>query len=372
MKFFCKKALSVLLFIIILMPIFSVGAYTVDDVVNASVEIILSNEGVYDTVLANDNGALSIGKVGWHGTRALNLLKTIINANESKSKQILGDKLYNEILTESNWNSRKLTSEEKIVVQKLLTTDESKKAQDELAFSDIKNYVVHGQALGLSDGKVLVYFADLENQMGSNGAERVALSAIKSAGAASKVTLQIIYNAAMNDVTAQSSPTRRKKVLDYCNSLTFSSESISSSYKTGRYKITAEPTIRVRSGPGTSYSKVTFIPTNTVVTVTQVSGDWGKVTYNGLTGWISLLYTEIVLTSSSSPSSSEIVATKMGDVNGNGKIDASDARLILRYAAKLENFSDSQKKYADVNNDGKITSSDARKVLRVSAKLESI
>lgn len=369
MKFFCKKALSVLLCVIVLIPTFSAYAYTVNDVVNEAVEIILSNEGVYDTVLANDNGALSIGKVGWHGTRALNLLKTIINANKTNGKKIVGDKLYNEILSESNWNNRKLTSDEKAVIQKLLATDESKKAQDELAFSDIKDYVIHGQALGLTDGKVLVYFADLENQMGANGAERVAMSAIKSAGSASKVTLKHIYNAAMSDVTAQSSPTRRKKVYDYCSNLSFTDETLSSFYQKGRYKITAEPTIRVRSGPGTSYSKVAFIPTNTIVSVTEVSGDWGKVVYNGVTGWISLLYTEKVL-SSSAPSA--ITPTKMGDINGNGAIDASDARLILRYSARLENFSDSQKKYADVNKDGKISSSDARIVLRVSAKLETI
>ena len=64
-------------------------------------------------------------------------------------------------------------------------------------------------------------------------------------------------------------------------------------------------------------------------------------------------------------------ASKKGDVNSDGRITAADARLVLRYAAKIENFSDEQKKNADVNGDNKVTAADARKILRVAAKLES-
>lgn len=365
MKFFCKKILSVLLFILILVPIIPVQAYTVDDVVKAAVEIILSNEGVYTSILANDNGAVSLGKVGWHGTRALNLLKTIVNANPSNAKSILGNNLYNEIVSSSNWNTRVFTSSEKAVVEKLLATQESKTAQDELAYKDIESYITHGKSLGMTDGKVLVYFADLENQMGAYGAERVANAAISAAGSASKVTLKNIYDAAMADTTAKSSPSRRKRVYDYCSALSFGSQAVASTYKKGKYKVTAEPTLRVRSGPGTSYSKVSVISTGTVVTVTEISGDWGKISYNGITGWINLLYAQLI-------EETAVIATKKGDVSGNGTIEAADARLILRYSAMLESFSDSQKKYADVNADGSINASDARKVLRVSASLESI
>ena len=45
------------------------------------------------------------------------------------------------------------------------------------------------------------------------------------------------------------------------------------------------------------------------------------------------------------------------------------ARDILRYAARLEEFDDHQKKTADVNFDGKITAEDARILLRYCAKL---
>lgn len=61
-----------------------------------------------------------------------------------------------------------------------------------------------------------------------------------------------------------------------------------------------------------------------------------------------------------------------GDVNGDGKITASDARLALRISAKLDVPTAEEFMAADVNADGKITASDARTILRVSAKLETL
>ncbi len=61
-----------------------------------------------------------------------------------------------------------------------------------------------------------------------------------------------------------------------------------------------------------------------------------------------------------------------GDATVSNGTNAADARIVLRYSAKLENeFSDLQKRLSDVNNDGKITAADARIVLRLSAKLET-
>ncbi len=61
----------------------------------------------------------------------------------------------------------------------------------------------------------------------------------------------------------------------------------------------------------------------------------------------------------------------IGDVNGDGKISASDARLALRASVGLEKLTDTQFKSADVNNDNKVTASDARTILRVSVGLEN-
>ena len=60
-----------------------------------------------------------------------------------------------------------------------------------------------------------------------------------------------------------------------------------------------------------------------------------------------------------------------GDVNGDGKLTASDARAALRMSAKLETYTPEQFAAADVNGDGKLTASDARIILRVSAKLQT-
>lgn len=62
----------------------------------------------------------------------------------------------------------------------------------------------------------------------------------------------------------------------------------------------------------------------------------------------------------------------MGDVDGDGKVSASDARLILRAAAQLVTLTMEQEALADVDNDGAVTALDARIVLRVAAELETL
>lgn len=59
-----------------------------------------------------------------------------------------------------------------------------------------------------------------------------------------------------------------------------------------------------------------------------------------------------------------------GDVDGDRKITAEDARLALRAAVGLEKLTDVQKAAADVDGDGVITAEDARRILRESVGLE--
>ena len=58
-----------------------------------------------------------------------------------------------------------------------------------------------------------------------------------------------------------------------------------------------------------------------------------------------------------------------GDANSDGFIRANDARMILRYSAKLDKFTEKQKEICDINKDGSVNASDARIALRLSAKL---
>ncbi|MBP3301477.1 MAG: SH3 domain-containing protein [Clostridia bacterium] len=72
-------------------------------------------------------------------------------------------------------------------------------------------------------------------------------------------------------------------------------QDVTSGHPLGNYKVTATNSgLRLREGPGTSYAQLALLPDGTVVSVTEVSGDWGKVTYSGKTGWISLTYTDFV------------------------------------------------------------------------------
>ena len=58
-----------------------------------------------------------------------------------------------------------------------------------------------------------------------------------------------------------------------------------------------------------------------------------------------------------------------GDANGDGKVTASDARIILRIAAKLDSAEKLVFAVIDVNESGDITAQDARLTLRVAAQL---
>ena len=61
-----------------------------------------------------------------------------------------------------------------------------------------------------------------------------------------------------------------------------------------------------------------------------------------------------------------------GDVDGNGSVNAADARSVLRSAARLEILEGCYLIAADVNGDGNVQAADARVVLRIAAKLLTI
>lgn len=65
-------------------------------------------------------------------------------------------------------------------------------------------------------------------------------------------------------------------------------------------------------------------------------------------------------------------ALAIGDIDGDTKISASDARQALRASVGLDTLNAEQTKAADVDFDGKITSSDARLILRASVGLEQL
>ena len=94
-----KKILSISLCILMLasaLPFAALktGAATVtdvafDDIVKAAADVIRPNEGDYSSVNPNDNGAVSIGWIQWHAGRALSLMRTIVDMDRAKAKELL-------------------------------------------------------------------------------------------------------------------------------------------------------------------------------------------------------------------------------------------------------------------------------------------
>lgn len=58
----------------------------------------------------------------------------------------------------------------------------------------------------------------------------------------------------------------------------------------------------------------------------------------------------------------------MGDVDGDGDIDSTDARLALQAAVGSIELTNKQKEAADMDGDGKITTTDARLILQKSVE----
>ena len=198
----------------------STPSQSTEKMVDAAMTIIYGNEeskDTYGSINRDDHGALSIGRVQWHGNRALNLLKSIVREAPELSQELLGEALYDEIVTADSWGSRTVDAEEALAISALLKTDVGKAAQDALAATDITAYVNHALNLGLRSSTAIVYFSDLENQWGYTGAKKQAQKAMEAAGSYEAVTLDVLHQACLNYTTKYH--TRRNNVYDYCLSL---------------------------------------------------------------------------------------------------------------------------------------------------------
>lgn len=180
----------------------------INELAVTAASIIFDNEGSYGSVNKNDNGAVSVGKLQWHGGRAAALLKKIISA-EPDAKSILGGALYGEITGGANWAARIVTAAEAAKLKAILTTKAGKSAQDEQAIADVESYIEKGQSYGLTDAGALIYFADGVNQYGTASAlwKTIAAEALKGAG-----DVRAMYEATIKHTNKYL--TRRKKVYE--------------------------------------------------------------------------------------------------------------------------------------------------------------
>lgn len=165
------------------LAVLSPSGVSAETVVEKAYPIIFANEGGYETVTANDNGAVSIGRLQWHGNRARDLIRLIISesGDVASSRAYLGNALYDEVTAGTSWSSRVLTKDEAVLVSTFLNKmTKSKEVQDKLAQSDIASYVNHGINMGIKNVPALIYFADLENQGGSGRSSEMAKLAVSS------------------------------------------------------------------------------------------------------------------------------------------------------------------------------------------------
>lgn len=192
-------------------------------------------------------------------------------------------------------------------------------------------------------------------------------------------------------------------------------------YTTGTYKTNVDDYLKMRSGAGTSYSSITFVPNNVTLNVTKVSTaggyTWGYTSYNGKTGWVALDFCTFVSSSTVQPTTAKptvqpttakatvqpttakatqpattvpaatvqpttVQATTapvttqpsndnndtphmIGDVNLDGHVDVIDATEISKYIVSISTLSDVQRELADYNHDGEINVVDATEIQKL-------
>ncbi len=304
--------------VILTSALITAGAYTTEEIVQATSEFIIGQEGTYTTVDPNDAGALSIGLLGWHATRALNLLKSIVNEDPEEAQDILGSSLYNEVVNYTSWNSRTLDSEEAMAISRLLGTSAGKSVQDYLIKKDVTAYITDAQARGITNPQALILYADIENQCGGGVSYAVGSSAANIAGSFGAITLDILYQAAMNNGTAGRYSTRRKAGYAFAKTH-FTGESSSPSDKTddvstvgaGIYTVNAT-TLNVRSSPSVSAEKVGELPKGTRITVTGTKDGWAKFSE----GWVYMEYLTKVADAETTTKAEETTTQSSATVKG--------------------------------------------------------
>lgn len=87
------------------------------------------------------------------------------------------------------------------------------------------------------------------------------------------------------------------------NAIEASAVSDSSSASGASYKVTAKSGLNVRTGPGTSYSKLGALAYGTVITVSEISNGWAATSYSGQTAYVYASYLAETETPSESTSS---------------------------------------------------------------------
>lgn len=171
----------------------------------------------YGTVLANDNGGVSVGLIGWHEDNA----RAIFKAIKEKSPSTWGQTKLSRTL-EQSWsgyipNGIDTTKSggptgECETMYDLLITPVGKSAQDDDLCKYVSMYISDALELGMKDIKCIMYYSDFANQA-CNAAKRV----VKSLKSGSISSLDKFHNAIYNYGAwpAENSANKRRRKMTY-------------------------------------------------------------------------------------------------------------------------------------------------------------
>ncbi len=187
-----------------------------------TIEVISAQEGKYDSV--NPTDVLSIGLLQWRASRAYNLLTDIRNRNTKSFDSIMSGTIIGDHIIAGNsapfesLRPTSITSSELTLLKQLLDTEESHEVQEDLKRNDVNSYIEYGKSLGITNGKVLIYFSDCYNQS-PRGITRIGTQINDQW---SSLSLEALHNYALQDIYEQDGtnyglgvyPTRRNSVYE--------------------------------------------------------------------------------------------------------------------------------------------------------------
>ena len=183
-----------------------------------AVKIIVAQEGTYNSVSLDDNGALSVGMMQWHGPNAHDLMKSIRDRDPALARELLkGTTIYNE-LDQANytWNKRILASSEKTPVANFISSAIGKQQQDLFAENYMNDYITRAKNRGITSGGAIIFYCDLAIQGGPGNANGVSNLITGT------VTLDKIYQASLNHYVMGQYSSRRTKVYNSIKALGYS------------------------------------------------------------------------------------------------------------------------------------------------------
>jgi len=161
------------------------------DLAKIAAQVIMSNEGSYDSINWDDVGKTSVGVLQWRDSRAQKCFSYIREANSASFDSACASNNASDFVSMVSGSWPGLFSEYSAVgsaMSSIISTDYSKTGQDKLLQEDVSGYLQVGRDLGLTDPAALVFFADCYNQSPA-GAESIVVAGM---------SLDDIYNASLN------------------------------------------------------------------------------------------------------------------------------------------------------------------------------